>query len=579
MKTHTLVQRTHEWYAHRAQHFNASDAAAMLGVSPLKTRGELLLELHTGVAREFSDYVQEHVIDPGNAFEALALPFAEAIVGEPLYPVVGTLGKLSASFDGITMAEDTAYEHKRLNAALRECMSAVIDDNDPALLPLHHQVQMEQQCMVSGAGRVLFLATEFDADGKMLDHRACWYKPQPELAARITAGWAQFAEDLANYVLQPAVAPKPTAATIEALPALVVKTEGRIVSSNLGPFRDAAMLFLSRIKTDLQTDQDFVDADRTVKFCEDGEKRLELVKAQSLEEMADVGELHRTIDTIKETMRATRLKLSKLVDERKVSIRTEIVAEAHAALREHVAKLNGRLGHQWVAAQPQSLFGEAAKGKRTVETTREACNLALANAKIAANEQADRFDANAKALTIDGKDWMFLFADFQSPMVGGMEPATFKAVAESRINAHEARVKAEADRVEAARVAEAARVERQRVADAALKTEIAASTLALAPAQRVEYASVREAVAANAPKPATFHGGDEAGTLNAGQIAQRLGFALTVDFISGDLGTPPATTQRRATLWTEAQFAIICRRLIVHVQTVQAVAQRDAVAA
>ena len=42
MKTHALVQSTPEWHAHRASHFNASDAPAMMGCSPHKSRTHLL---------------------------------------------------------------------------------------------------------------------------------------------------------------------------------------------------------------------------------------------------------------------------------------------------------------------------------------------------------------------------------------------------------------------------------------------------------------------------------------------------------------------------------------------------------
>lgn len=50
MKTHDLIQGTPEWLAYRAGHFNASDAPAMMGCSPYKTRAELLREVHTGIA-------------------------------------------------------------------------------------------------------------------------------------------------------------------------------------------------------------------------------------------------------------------------------------------------------------------------------------------------------------------------------------------------------------------------------------------------------------------------------------------------------------------------------------------------
>ena len=58
MKTHNLTQGSAAWLAYRATHFNASDAPAMLGVSPYKTRTELLHELHTGLAPEVDAHTQ-----------------------------------------------------------------------------------------------------------------------------------------------------------------------------------------------------------------------------------------------------------------------------------------------------------------------------------------------------------------------------------------------------------------------------------------------------------------------------------------------------------------------------------------
>jgi predicted phage-related endonuclease len=111
MQTHDLVQGSDAWHAHRLQHWNASDAPAMMGCSPHKTRTQLLQELQSGITADVDPATQRR-FDDGHRFEALARPLAEAILGEDLYPVTGSLGKLSASFDGLTMAEDTAFEHK-----------------------------------------------------------------------------------------------------------------------------------------------------------------------------------------------------------------------------------------------------------------------------------------------------------------------------------------------------------------------------------------------------------------------------------------------------------------------------------
>ena len=88
MEIVNLVQGSAEWLAHRQQHYNASDAPAMMGCSPYKTRDELIRELATGITAEVSVETQS-IFDAGHRFEALARPLAEEIIGEDLYPVTG----------------------------------------------------------------------------------------------------------------------------------------------------------------------------------------------------------------------------------------------------------------------------------------------------------------------------------------------------------------------------------------------------------------------------------------------------------------------------------------------------------
>ena len=104
MQTVNLIQGSPQWHEHRRNHFNASDAPAMMGESSYKTRTQLLHELKTGITPEV-DAATQRRFDDGHRVEALARPIAEGIIGEELYPCVGVEGKLSASFDGLTMDE------------------------------------------------------------------------------------------------------------------------------------------------------------------------------------------------------------------------------------------------------------------------------------------------------------------------------------------------------------------------------------------------------------------------------------------------------------------------------------------
>ena len=254
-----LQQGTPEWHAHRLNHFNASDAPAMMGCSPYKTRAQLLKEVATGLTEEV-DAQTQRLFDDGHRTEALARPIAEEIIGEALSPVVGTNGPLSASFDGLTFLCDQSFECKRLNKRLREAMVPGCTGAD---LPLDYQIQMEQQHAVNETcERTLFVAAQFDDEGNLVEERHCWYTPNLELRAQILAGWKQFEADVAAY--QPAeVVPTVVAEPVQALPAVLVKVTGEIaITANFGAFETALRDFLEhRLIREPKTDQDFADLD------------------------------------------------------------------------------------------------------------------------------------------------------------------------------------------------------------------------------------------------------------------------------------------------------------------------------
>jgi predicted phage-related endonuclease len=71
--------------------------------------------------------------------------------------------------------------------------------------------------------------------------------PDPAWHERISAGWAQFAKDLAEYV--PVITEaKPVGRTPETLPALRIEVTGMVTASNLQAYRDHALEF-SRAST------------------------------------------------------------------------------------------------------------------------------------------------------------------------------------------------------------------------------------------------------------------------------------------------------------------------------------------
>lgn len=451
MKIHDITQGSPEWHELRAAHFTASEAPAMMGVSKYQTRGDLLRAKATGADRDI-DAVTQALFDRGHAAEAAARPMAEKIVGEELYPATVTEEidglQLLASLDGMTMAGDTLFEHKLWNEELA-------DDVRCGILKKHYAVQMDQQMLVTGAEKVLFMCSD-GTDGRCT---WMWYYRNREAEQTVVAGWSQFLADLAAYEhFEDATAPAGKAP--ETLPALRIELTGMVTASNLNEFKQTALAVIDAVKTDLQTDQDFADADKAVKWCSDVETRIDAAKQHALSQTASIDELFRALDEIKAETRTKRLTLEKLVKSRKESVRVEIQQAAVADLRAHYDQINATLSPCALAfpADFAQTVANAMKGKKTVASLRDAASTAAAHAKIAASQVADRTRANLQAMD---EDYRHLFPDLNA-LATAKAPDDFKAVVALRIQEHKAKIEREAEEArERIRKEEAERVERE----------------------------------------------------------------------------------------------------------------------
>lgn len=603
MQIHDLIQGSPEWEAFRHEHDGASEAAAMLGLSTRVKRTELLHMKATGTAREFSDWVRENILDYGHEVEALARPLVEGIIGTELYPVTCSDGLLSASCDGLTMAEDIAFEHKQLNAALVEAIQQ-------GELPDEYMPQAQQIMMVTGCSKVVFVCS--DGTPENLVHMDVF--PDQTWFERIRAGWAQFQEDRASYQ-HVEVLPPPVAAPVKDLPALSIRIDGQLtLNHNLVVFGRDLQEFIADIDTNPSDDQAFADAEKAIKVMERAETALDAAEASALGQISTVDEMVRTVATYKELARKTRLMLEKVVKARKETIRVEIQQSGKDRAAAHIAALNARLGKPYMPAVPVDFAG-VMKGKKTVTSLRDAVDTELARFKIDANAVADRIQINLGTLRELAGAHAFLFADTPSIVLKAADDLA--ALVKLRIADHEKaeaakaealrariaeeeRVKAEraaaekvrAEQAEAARVAEeAAAAERARVAAETKRqleeqaAAIAAANKAAAAQAQSEQQNIPENIPAavtrypvsNRPAVASAVLGELRPTaaapttppsLRLGQIAERLGFALTADFLR-TLGFEPAAKDRAAQLYHHADFPAICAALIDHIDAVR----------
>jgi predicted phage-related endonuclease len=497
MKIHYLKQGTPEWIEHRKNIFNASDAPAMMGHSKYKTRDQLLHEAATGEVKEVSDFVQNQVFGKiGHGSEALAWPLAEMRIGDDLSPVIGStedygLSKpLGASFDGLTMDYAVAFEHKAMNDVLRAV-------DDVFSLPLMYKIQMEQQLMVSGGSRVLFMATKWNGE-ELVESKEFWYEANLDLRNLIVFGWKQFEADLAayksgNYVIE-AEFKTVEAAPVHALPALFIKTEGKIaITNNLTKFGDAMKKYISELNQNPETDEDFANAKKSVSVLEQAESELKAAKQSALGQISSVDDVMRLADVLIEIAATNRIAQKKMVAEREKTIKQEKLQRAKGDLSDHCAKLEAELDGLRLPAIPAD-FVEAGKNKRNLASLQSALNDELARAKASANEVALLIRTNQAYFNEVAKGRLSLFPDLQAIIIKALDD--FSNEVKARIARDD---KENEERIERMRAEERERAEANVRAEAEAKSKAEAD--AKLKAEREAEAIKVQDIAKASPKP------------------------------------------------------------------------------
>lgn len=434
MRVLNCGQGSDQWKAERTAIINgirrrpASLAPAMMGVDSNISRSDLVRMWAIGEEREINDWVERVLFPRGHEVERAARALVEERLGEDMFPITGVddSGIFLASLDGMNDSGDLTLEIKQWNQAKAAAVKA-------GKCPDCDYPQVIQGLMVSGAKWCLYVVT----DGTPEKYVELYVNADPAFAEKLKRGWDQLEDDARNYT-HPSADPVVIGVSPESLPALRIEVTGMVTASNLREFKAHAIAVFDGINTDLQTDADFANAEKAIKFCADIESRIDAAKQHALSQTASIDELFRTLDEIKNDLaRNKRLTLEKLVKVRKDAIRVEIMNEGVKALADHYAKLASRIGVAKFPGAPVDFAG-AIKGKRTIASLRDAVSTTLAHAKIAANELADRMDVNLKVL--HGSEDASLFPDAET--LATKEPADVLAIMQGRI----ARAKEEADR-------------------------------------------------------------------------------------------------------------------------------------
>jgi predicted phage-related endonuclease len=387
----SLQQGSQQWLdARMRSDGTASEAPAMFGKSKYQTRTELLNQRKTGIAKEVNASTQA-LFDKGHKSEAAARINAEEIIGDELSPTTYMIEieglKLMASLDGITFNNGVIFEHKLWNESLAEQVRC-------GKLDEHYTIQMDQELMASGAIKCLFMVS----DGTKDKCESMWYESSQEKFNAIITGWKQFHRDLEMYV-PPVRIEKVEAEEVKALPVPSVVVRGEVTVSNLNEITPKFDAYLSNIKTELKSDQDFADAEANAKNCRETAKRIEALQENIIGQMVSVNEVNSVLENYKTAFNKIGLQLEKAVKEQKESLKTTAIMKAKVAYADFVTELNKdipvMLSQQLVCPD----FATAIKGVKTIETMQSRINDALANGKAEATTLSNDVKAKLAYIT------------------------------------------------------------------------------------------------------------------------------------------------------------------------------------
>jgi len=138
-----LVQGSQEWLEYRLKMRNASETAAMLGVSPWMSPYQLWL-LKTGRSVTKTTAAMQH----GTDMEPAARAAYEAQSGNVMQPLVLQDGPYSASLDGMDLDGQLIVEIK---CPYKGQSSVLWNDAMVGHVPAQYELQVQHQLMVSGA--------------------------------------------------------------------------------------------------------------------------------------------------------------------------------------------------------------------------------------------------------------------------------------------------------------------------------------------------------------------------------------------------------------------------------------------
>jgi hypothetical protein len=209
---------------------------------------------------------------------------------------------------------------------------------------------------------------------------------------------------------------------------LVLRISGAVEQSNMAEFEETALLVISSINTDLQTDEDFAAAEADIKSCQLIETRIHNARQDALNSTAAIATLITTTERLEAKFRETRLLLNRLVKTEKEARKNEILSGA----KNHISGLliKSPVKHGFVIDNKAIM--EAAKNKRSLDKMREAVAEVVEEEILRLADLEETFLTNMEAIQAAEEQYPGIFPDKKNVALSPVDVVS--AQVESRIS-------------------------------------------------------------------------------------------------------------------------------------------------
>ena len=223
------------------------------------------------------------------------------------------------------------------------------------------------------------------------------------------------------------------------LPSLQVVCEGRIITNNFKEFESAVEGILGRIKTNLESEEDFAQAEKIVKACKSAESELSRVQKEVLSQTGDVNELVDRISTFGTRFKKTRNELERQIKTAKEDRKKQILTEHYKDLLNFIDNCNKALyPYRLPFDLSEKDISEAGYSKKTLPTFEKAIRDAVKHHKEVFAKVLQDYQEKLKIFDNPAyHNYRDLFADMGDLLTYPADQ--FIQTIDSRIQSHQAR--------------------------------------------------------------------------------------------------------------------------------------------